>query len=229
MHSRNTGGWRDLYSDWNSMIRDIVSCRRCRLHATRKNAVPGEGNVNSKIMIVGEAPGRTEDEMGRPFVGAAGNLLTKILRGFGVDRGDVYITNVVKCRPPNNREPMDDETETCSIYLLSQLLLIKPKIVIALGNHAGRWFADRFNLQWPGISRIRGRVLEGRIMDLELTVVPTYHPAAALRKPQILKYIESDIGKAIELSKRKDSGKDHAEGRKTLLDFIAGSSPSDKS
>jgi DNA polymerase len=216
-----------IYSDWNRLIHDIISCRRCRLYSSRTNAVPGEGSRSSDILIVGEAPGRTEDEMGRPFVGAAGNLLTRILRDAGIDRGEVYITNVVKCRPPNNREPLEDEVNACSIYLISQFLLIKPKIVITLGNHAGKWFADHLNVRWAGITRMRGRVFEGEIMGHKVKIMPTYHPAAALRRPQILSYIETDIKAAINIV-RGDSQKSQRPYRRSLLDFIGGSNPTDK-
>ena len=218
---------KELYNDWEKLVNDIYGCTKCRLHENRTNAVPGEGSVDAEIMIVGEAPGKTEDEQGRPFVGAAGNLLTRILGSFNIDRESVYITNVVKCRPPNNREPQDDEVESCSIYLLSQVFLIKPKIIIALGNHAGKWFADRLNIRWFGITKMRGRLMEGELMGYQIKVMPTYHPAAALRRPPVLKYIESDIGKAISLVQQRAISKGRSD-KKTLLDFIAGSKPNDK-
>src|SRR5881396_1192015 len=115
---------------------EIIACTKCELHMSRKNAVPGEGPIDAKIMFVGEGPGQNEDEQGRPFVGAAGKLLTELLESIGIKRSDVFITNVVKCRPPSNRAPRKGEIETCNPYLMSQIRLVKPRIVCALGTPA---------------------------------------------------------------------------------------------
>jgi DNA polymerase len=115
---------------------EIVGCTKCELHKSRKNAVPGEGPADAKIMFVGEGPGQNEDELGRPFVGAAGRLLTELLESIGLSRSEVFITNIVKCRPPGNRAPRKPEIEACNPYLMSQIRLIKPRIVCALGTPA---------------------------------------------------------------------------------------------
>ncbi len=148
-------------------------CTVCRLAETRTNVVFGAGNPNADVMFVGEGPGQQEDEQGLPFVGRSGKLLEQLLGEIGLVRDDVYIGNVVKCRPPGNRDPRPDEIESCKGYLSTQLLLIQPKVVVTLGN-----FASKLLLRTDtGITRLRGTPYEwwGRFL------VPTFHPAAALR------------------------------------------------
>jgi DNA polymerase len=167
--------------EWRDLIEEIKKCRRCPLHQYRTNAVPGEGSVNSDIMIIGEAPGANEDLSGRPFVGAAGTLLRKILREIGFDEEKIYITNVVKCRPPGNRKPNKDEIDACSPYLRRQIIYIKPKIIIALGNVAGEWIFREAGLQWDSISRNRGRIYEANLYGMKISVIPSFHPSAVIR------------------------------------------------
>jgi uracil-DNA glycosylase family 4 len=153
----------------------VASCTRCPLYATATNPVPGEGNPHADLMIVGEAPGATEDETGRPFIGAAGQLLTKILAAVDLKREDVFICNVLKHRPPGNRNPMPDEVTACSPYLLRQIELIRPKAILALGT-----FAAQTLLQTKlAIGKLRSQV--HRYYGVPLIV--TYHPAALLRNP----------------------------------------------
>ena len=149
------------------------TCTRCRLSAGRTQVVYGVGNPDADLMFIGEGPGYHEDLQGEPFVGAAGQLLNRKLAEIGIDRGDVYIANVILCRPPGNRDPLPDEIEACTPWLLEKLELIDPRIIVTLGN-----FATRFILGRPvSISRVRGErfTWEGRI------VIPTFHPAAVLR------------------------------------------------
>ena len=149
------------------------TCTRCRLSAGRTQVVYGVGNPDADLMFIGEGPGYHEDLQGEPFVGAAGQLLNRMLAEIGIDRGDVYIANVILCRPPGNRDPLPDEIEACTPWLLEKLELIDPRIIVTLGN-----FATRFILGRPvSISRVRGErfTWEGRI------VIPTFHPAAVLR------------------------------------------------
>jgi uracil-DNA glycosylase len=153
----------------------VASCRRCLLYATAKNGVPGEGNSKAQVVIVGEGPGANEDETGLPFVGAAGALLTKILESVKLSREEVFITNVVKHRPPGNRNPTPEEVAACSPYLIRQLELIKPKVIIAFGNFAAQTLLDTKD----GIGKLRGKV--HTYHDTPLVV--TYHPAALLRNP----------------------------------------------
>lgn len=153
----------------------VATCTRCPLHLKAKNPVPGEGNPNAQVVCVGEGPGETEDELGLPFVGKAGALLTKILEAVNLSREEVFITNVVKHRPPGNRNPQPDEVEACSPYLIRQLELIKPKVIIAFGNFAAQTLLNTKD----GIGKLRGAVHTYHGTPL----VVTYHPAALLRNP----------------------------------------------
>jgi len=155
---------------------DIGECTRCKLHTLgRRQIVFGTGSITAEIMFVGEAPGADEDEQGVPFVGRAGQLLTKMIGAMGLSREDVYIANVLKCRPPGNRNPEPDEIETCEPFLFRQLASIQPKVVIALGAFAARTL---LKTEEP-ISRLRGRVFEFRGAKL----IPTFHPSYLLRSP----------------------------------------------
>lgn len=159
----------------DAIAQAVASCTRCPLHATATNPVPGEGNPNADLVVVGEAPGATEDEQGRPFVGAAGQLLTKILAAVDLRREDVFICNVLKHRPPGNRNPMPDEVTACSPYLVRQIELVRPKAILALGT-----FAAQTLLQTKlAIGKLRSHV--HRYHGVPLIV--TYHPAALLRNP----------------------------------------------
>jgi DNA polymerase len=153
----------------------VASCTRCPLYSTATNPVPGEGNPNAELMLVGEAPGATEDETGRPFVGAAGQLLTKIVAAIDLRREDVFICNVLKHRPPGNRNPRPEEVTACSPYLVRQIELIRPKVIIALGTFAAQTLLDTK----LSIGKLRGQI--HRYYGVPLVV--TYHPAALLRNP----------------------------------------------
>ncbi len=159
----------------DEIVAHVASCTRCPLYSTAKNSVPGEGNPTADLMCVGEAPGATEDETGRPFIGAAGQLLTKILEAIKLPREQVYICNVLKHRPPGNRNPLPEEVAACSPYLIRQIELVKPKVIIALGT-----FAAQTLLQTPlSLGKLRGQI--HRYYGVPLIV--TYHPAALLRNP----------------------------------------------
>ena len=165
---------------------DIGDCTRCKLHALgRSQVVFGVGNPDADLMFVGEAPGHDEDIQGIPFVGRAGQLLTKIIESIGLSRDDVYIANVIKCRPPNNRNPEPDEVETCEPFLFQQIDLIKPKVIVALGKFAAQAL---LRTQDP-ISRLRGRVYQYRGAQL----VPTFHPAFLLRNPASKREVWEDM------------------------------------
>ncbi len=153
----------------------ISNCRRCQLWRTRTKFVFGEGDPRARLVFVGEAPGQDEDLQGRPFVGAAGQLLTKIIEAIKLKRSEVYICNILKCRPPDNRNPLPEEIRQCEPYLKAQLEIIKPKVICALGT-----FAAQTLLQTSvPISKLRGRIHYYQNIKL----VPTYHPAALLRHP----------------------------------------------
>ena len=177
---------------------EIRRCRGCELSRVRARAVPGEGRADAAIMFVGEAPGGEEDAQGRPFVGAAGRLLTNLLRTIGVDRRDVFITNVVKCRPPGNRDPLPEEIAACNEYLLTQIALIKPKIICTLGRFAGQTLIDK----GLGISREHGKAR--RISGI--LYVPLYHPAAALHQQGLIDALEADF-RALRAILEKELGR----------------------
>src|SRR5438270_10794416 len=160
------------YIDLPSLSAAVHNCRRCPLGHSRTRAVPGVGPAGARIMIVGEAPGQNEDQQGEPFVGAAGKLLDQLLRGIGLSRGDVFITNILKCRPPGNRDPQPAEADACSPYLPPQLRLIHPEVVLVLGRHA---LARRLP-GYESISRLHGKVVGRR----GVSYIPIYHPASAL-------------------------------------------------
>lgn len=177
----------------------IRECTYCDLSRTRTNAVPGHGNPDADIMLIGEAPGFHEDREGEPFVGAAGKFLNEMLESINLDRASVYITNVVKCRPPGNRDPLPDEIAACSGYIERQIELIKPKVVVTLGRFSmSRWFPKE------RISRIHGRPKRfGDIM-----VVPMYHPAAALHQSSLRATIEADMQKLPQIVAQMEAEED---------------------
>ena len=164
----------------------ITRCVACPLAKTRTHAVPGEGNIDADLMFIGEAPGYYEDQQARPFVGAAGQFLEQLLTGIGLTRSEVFIANVIKCRPPNNRDPLPAEIDACSGWLGEQIALVQPSVIVTLGRYSlARYF--------PGmaISRIHG---QGRKVE-DLWVVPMYHPAAALHQGSLRAVIEEDFQK----------------------------------
>ncbi|MEM1835197.1 MAG: uracil-DNA glycosylase [Sulfolobales archaeon] len=181
-------------SVWGKIRVEISECVKCSLFKSRTRAVPGEGNLYSSVMLLGEAPGRTEDEEGRPFVGAAGRLLDKLIEEVGFKRESLFITNVVKCRPPNNREPKLDELMTCSYFTDRIIELVDPRVIVALGNYAGYYlFELKGGTEWAGVTKMRGRVYRLSILGAQRAVIPTYHPAAALYNPQLYEVIRSDF------------------------------------
>jgi DNA polymerase len=172
---------------------EIIVCPKCRLSKTRKNAVPGEGNPESPIMFIGEAPGYWEDMQGRPFVGAAGKFLTMLIAEVGFSRDDVFVCNVLKCRPPKNREPLPDEIQTCTPYLERQICLIQPKFIVTLGNYSTAYIFSKTNLPFSGITQVRGRFCDAAILGMNVTVFPTFHPAAALYSEKYKTQLTNDF------------------------------------
>jgi len=175
---------------------DIGDCTRCKLHTLgRRQVVFGVGNPDADLMFVGEAPGADEDIQGIPFVGRAGQLLTKIIEAINLQRDDVYIANVIKCRPPQNRNPEQDEVETCEPFLFQQIDTIKPKVIVALGTFAARALLRTLD----PISRLRGRVYDYRGAKL----IPTFHPAYLLRNPSSKREVWEDMKVARRLLTEK--------------------------
>ncbi len=172
-----------------SIRADIGDCTRCKLHLQgRTQIVFGSGNPHADLMFVGEAPGADEDEQGEPFVGRAGQLLTKIIEAIGMTRAEVYIANVIKCRPPNNRAPEPDEAATCEPFLFRQIDAIQPKVIVALGTHA----AHALLKVDTTISKLRGQVIDFRG---GIKLVPTFHPAYLLRSPDRKRDVWEDMKK----------------------------------
>jgi len=170
--------------------KELGDCKRCKLHRTRRTIVFGEGNEKASLMVIGEGPGYDEDIQGRPFVGKAGQLLTKILQSINLAREEVYITNIVKCRPPQNRNPEPDEIQSCSPFLMKQINVIQPKIICALGS---------FSAQTLLKTETKITTLRGKIYDLAgITVIPTFHPAFLLRNPERKREVWEDMKKIAE-------------------------------
>ncbi|ASJ10575.1 uracil-DNA glycosylase [Thermococcus sp. P6] len=173
----------------------IRECRKCPLGELRTNAVPGAGSYYARVMFVGEAPGYWEDQKGLPFVGRAGKVLDELLAGIGLSRDDVYITNVVKCRPPNNRDPTEEEIRACSPYLDRQIDLIRPKVIVPLGRHSMRYILEKFGFDVEPISRIHGETFEAGTLFGKIIIMPMYHPAVALYRSQLREELERDFKK----------------------------------
>ena len=181
------------------LAEQVGSCTRCPLHATRTQAVFGAGHPDSDLMFVGEAPGFHEDQQGLPFVGQAGKLLENLLGGIGLTRADVYIANVLKSRPPGNRDPQPEEIQACEGHLFRQIELIQPKVVATLGNFATKLLSGRPT----GITRVHGQEQETTLGGRRVLLYPLYHPAAALYTPRMLEVLRSDFARLPELLGRE--------------------------
>ena len=188
-----------MSQELETIKQNVIKCTKCDLCKTRTNAVPGKGNFQSDVIFVGEAPGRNEDRNGEPFIGVAGKKLSIALDEAGISRDDVYITNIVKCRPPNNRVPKTSERETCQEYLKQEISIIKPKIICILGNTA-------FNSILGGseITKFRGKVVRKDNLLYFLTI----HPAATIYNQKLIDVLKSDIVKLFELIKELKNNKE---------------------
>jgi DNA polymerase len=176
----------------------VAGCTKCALAGGRTQVVFGSGNPNSDLMFVGEAPGFHEDKQGVPFVGAAGKLLEQLLEGIGLSREEVYIANVLKCRPPGNRDPLPEEIQACESHLWRQIELIEPRVVATLGNFATKLLSGRPT----GITRVHGQEQEVTLGGRRVLLYPIYHPAAALYTPRMLEVLRSDFARLPELMGR---------------------------
>ncbi|MEM3730241.1 MAG: type-4 uracil-DNA glycosylase [Candidatus Bathyarchaeia archaeon] len=179
----------------DAIAAEVRVCRKCELWKTRKNAVPGEGNPNSQIMFIGEAPGYWEDIKGKPFVGDAGKFLDKLLVEAGLSRDEVFIGNVLKCRPPKNREPLPEEIATCTPYLDRQIEIVKPKVIVTLGNYSTSYIFSKASIPFNGITQAHGNFYEASALDLKLTIFPTFHPAAGLYNAKYKRDLINDFQK----------------------------------
>ncbi|MBO4368335.1 MAG: uracil-DNA glycosylase [Clostridia bacterium] len=171
--------------DWADVLSEIETCEKCRLRAGCSRTVPGEGDPHARLMLIGEGPGSEEDRLGRPFVGASGQLLDKMLAAIGIRREETYIANIVKCRPPMNRQPAPDEAEACLPYLRKQTALIRPRVIILLGATAAKYTIS----PEIRITRDRGKWVERK----GVWMMPTYHPSALLRDPALKRLAWEDL------------------------------------
>jgi uracil-DNA glycosylase len=177
----------------------VAGCTKCALAAGRTQVVFGAGDPSSDLMFVGEAPGFHEDKQGVPFVGAAGKLLEQLLAGIGLTRDEVYIANVLKCRPPGNRDPLPEEIQACESHLWRQIELIEPRVVATLGNFATKLLSGRPT----GITRVHGQEQEVTLGGRRVLLYPIYHPAAALYTPRMLEVLKDDFARLPELMGRE--------------------------
>jgi len=172
------------------IVTDLIKeCKRCSLYKSRKNPVNGFGSLDSKVVFIGEAPGRNEDFQGKPFVGRAGKILDDLLKSINLERSKVFIGNILKCRPPNNRNPLKKEIDSCTDYLDKQLKIIKPKIIAPLGNFSSIYILNKYGFKAEKISKIHGKVFEKNTSFGSLKIIPLFHPAVAVynsNKTQIL-------------------------------------------
>jgi uracil-DNA glycosylase len=173
----------------------VAGCTKCRLAETRTQVVFGVGDPDADLMFVGEAPGFHEDKQGYPFVGQAGKLLDGLLAGIGLERAQVYVANVLKCRPPGNRDPMPDEIEACEGHLFRQIALVQPRVIATLGNFATKLLSGK----QLGITRVHGTEQTATLGGIQVTLYPLYHPAAALYTPAMLNVLREDFARLPEV------------------------------
>jgi DNA polymerase len=171
----------------------IRNCKKCDLYKTKINVVVGEGSLDSHIMFIGEAPGANEDKQGRPFVGKAGKILDELLESINLKRGDVFIANILKCRPPRNRNPLQSEIRSCTNFLDNQIKCIHPIMIVPMGNFASSYIFEKFDLKYDKISKIHGRTHRISTIFGDITIIPIYHPAAATYNPGMKDTLLSDF------------------------------------
>ncbi len=173
---------------------EVKACQKCDLWKSRNNAVAGEGNADAAVIFIGEAPGYWEDVRGRPFVGAAGKLLDEMLLSVGLSRGEVYIGNILKCRPPDNRDPRLLEVKMCTPFLDRQIEIIEPRLIVSLGRYSSSYILSKAGLKdVEGITGLRGKVYRVDVLGLRVLVIPAYHPAAALYNAEYRGGLEEDF------------------------------------
>lgn len=171
----------------------VEACTKCSLNKDRTNTVPGEGDEEAEIIFIGEAPGRYEDLEGKPFVGKAGEILDELLEDIGLERNEVYIGNILKCRPPKNRDPKKEEIKKCTPFLDEQIQIIDPEIIVPLGNFATKYILEKYNLEKRSIGQIHGEILKINNLKRNITIIPQYHPAATTYNPNMKSDLEKDF------------------------------------
>jgi DNA polymerase len=173
-----------IKDDINEISRLINKCNKCKLSKIRGNTIPGEGSPDSDIMFIGEAPGYTEDIAGKPFVGRAGKIFDELIKAAGIIRKEVFITNILKCRPPKNRNPLKIEIENCREYLDSQIKIVNPKVIVTLGSFATSFIFNKYNLKSENISRVHGKTYAVKTDMGNIFIIPFFHPAISIYNPK---------------------------------------------
>lgn len=173
--------------------KQIAICTRCHLHKTRTHTVPGEGSVDADIMFIGEAPGQSEDLQGKPFVGRAGAVFDKLLQSVGLTRGQIYLCNILKCRPPGNRAPLSDEIQACVGSLDIQIKVINPKIIAPMGKFATTYIFEKFSMAPAGISQVHGEIFDVQTPFGPKKIIPLFHPAVATYDPAKIEILLKDF------------------------------------
>ena len=181
--------------NFEKLKKEILNCKKCELWKTRINPVVGEGPSNAEVIFIGEAPGFNEDKQGKPFVGQAGKIFDELLDSSGLKREEIYITNILKCRPPQNRNPKEEEIKACSFYLNNQIDMIKPKVICCLGNFATDYIFKKFNLKEKiqGISKIHGETFSVSTLSGQIKIIPLYHPAVVTYNINMLETLKKDF------------------------------------
>jgi len=179
----------------NELKKEVEKCQRCPLYKTRTKVVFGTGSVDAKLIIISEAPGHWEDQRGEPFVGAAGKVLNELLESIEIKREDIFIANILKCRPPENRNPQAEEIEVCTPYLERQIEIIKPKVICTLGNYSTKYILEKYGLgnQVQGISKIHGEIFEVKSLFENIKIIPLYHPAVATYNANMKETLKKDF------------------------------------
>ncbi len=203
--NRESGICVEIKAENEKIINEICSCHLCSLGEGRTHAVPGEGPVPARIMLIGEAPGKQEDVSGRPFVGRAGAILNEMLGSAGIRREDVYVTSVIKCRPPKNRDPLPDEISACLPYLQRQISLVRPGIIVPMGRFAAACILDMFGLPAGTIGTIHGKSFLPEGEGYSPFIIPVYHPAVITHNPRLKEALLEDFN---AIKRHLKSGKD---------------------
>jgi len=183
----------DKTKRYEQLSKEIIQCTQCDLYKTRTHAVVGEGSLEADLFFIGEAPGLNEDKQGKPFVGRAGVILDELLASINLNRDDIYITNILKCRPPNNRNPKQNEIQTCTPYLERQLDLINPEVIIPMGSFSTEYIFHKFDIPFTKISKLHGKVVTKNTLYETIHILPLYHPAVATYNPNKKMVLLEDI------------------------------------
>ena len=177
----------------DELFNQIRKCRKCALWEKARNPVPGQGDLNASLMLIGEAPGYHEDVKGQPFVGSAGRVLDELLMSIGIKRDEIFIANIIKHRPDENRDPSEEEIKACGPYLEHQIQIIEPRMIVTLGRYSTKYVLSKVGIEFQGISKLRGRVIEKNLFGIRLKIMPTFHPAATLYNPKYRNFLENDF------------------------------------